>query len=234
MAESSVYTSGSVMDGAAALMNDRAKTKYSYTVQLPYLTIALQELQEFFQQNEIPVTDDVEAEITIPANTTEIIFNAVGPAPSLPDDLVEPGMLWERQADVNPWVPMTRWETLPYYNEGIEIQNFIGYVWESQKIKLLACNQINQIKIQYQKQLFDVITDETDEINVINAKSFLEYRTASLLAQYVEEDPGRAQSLDANAGLSLDRVISVGTKSRQAIMIRRRPFRSGYNQWYNS
>jgi hypothetical protein len=44
----------------------------------------------------------------------------------------------------------------------------------------------------------------------------------------VEENKQRADDLDAQAGVFLDEVIGIGTKSNQARNTRRRPFRRGY------
>jgi hypothetical protein len=46
-----------VMDSAAALLNDQAKQQYTYLVQIPYLNMALSELKEYFELNNVPVTD---------------------------------------------------------------------------------------------------------------------------------------------------------------------------------
>lgn len=74
---------GTVMDKAASLMNDSARTVYTYAAQVPYLNIALQELQEEFELNGISVTENVSAVINMPAGSTTIVFNGLG-VPTLP------------------------------------------------------------------------------------------------------------------------------------------------------
>lgn len=213
------------MDASAALLNDVAKSTYTYAVQIPFLNISLRELQELYEQNQIPATDVLSAILTVPSGTSEISFTS---SPALPSNLIEPQLLWEAPTGTTPFTPMTRINWIPQTQIGVEISQFVVYVWGDQKIKLLPANADIDIKIQYTKNLFSTITADTDQIGVINAMSFLQFRTAALVAEHIEENKARADDLNANASLSLDRAIGIGTKGRQAIQIRRRPFRAGY------
>lgn len=224
---------GTVMDAAASLMNDTAKTKYTYTVQVPYLNMALQELQEVFELNEVPVTQETSVVLPIDAGVTEIEFEPAIPVVGttyLPDDLIEPAILWERTRDIDPYVIMSRIDNLPLSLEGVEINQFIWWVWETQKIKLLASNADNDIKMNYTRDLFAPAEDEDSVINVINAATFLEYRTAGLLAEFIDQNLTRAGGLNGFASAGIDRATGITTKGRQAIMTRRRPFRRGYKR----
>lgn len=222
-------TAGTVMDKAASLLNDTVMSVYTYTAQLPYLNIALQELQEHFELNDIPMTEDVSAVIQMDAGDTEIVYNGVG-VPSLPDDFVEPNQLWERPRGIDPWTPMTRRDYLPHDLEGVQTNQFIYYVWQGQKIKVLAANQDNDIKIDYIRQLFTEVTGSGSLINVVNAATFLEYRTAALCAEFIERNKTSSDALNTYAVLALDRATGVGVRSKQAIVTRRRPFRAGYKR----
>ena len=218
------------MNQSAALMNDAAKSVYSFTIQIPYLNMALQELQEIFELNNVPVTDTVTSSpISVPAGDTRLAF-APAATPNLPADLIEPKVVWERQTGIDPYVPMNRVDFLPRNMEGVEITQLVNYTWQSQEIRFLASNQINQIKIDYIRNLFSAFTASTDEVSIVNTQSFLEYRTAGLLAQFCGENPTRAQSLNQDAVLALDRSVGIGTKGRQVINIRHRPFRSSYKR----
>jgi len=223
-------TSGQVMDAAAAAMNDSNRETYTYTIQVPYLNMALRELQEEFELNNIPVTDESSAVINIPAGQSVIQFPTAPPIPKLPSDLIEPKLLWERSEGIDPYIPMTRVDTLNLSLAGTQISQFGNYVWEGQKIKFLPANQDNDIKLTYIRQIFTVVTDGLAELNIINGLSFLAYRTASLMAELIEENEMRADKLNGFAGMGLDRVLGVGTKGRQRINTRRRPFRQGYKQ----
>lgn len=224
------------MDISASLMNDSAKQTYTYAAQAPYLRIALQELRELFELNNIPVTQQVTSPIiTLNAGVTTIVFGAAGTpaAPKLPDDLVEPAQLWERAFGIDPYVPMTKRDYLPHQLEGVQSNQFIYYVWQGQSIQVLPSVQKNDIKMDYIRQLFPdagATVDQGTTINVINAQTFLEYRTASLLAEFIERNITSAQALGAYAVLALDRATGIGVKGKQNIFTRRRPFRSGYKR----
>ena len=233
MANTTSLVASTVMDTAASLQNDSNKTRYGYSVQYPYLNLALQELQEQYELNNVPVTDDVSVEVNIPAGTTEITFAPTPPivdTPYLPDDLIEPKLLWQREYNVNSWLPMSRVDFLPYELEGVEIPQFYNYTWSSNKISFLPANQLNQIKMNYIRNLFTRITDPDDNIAVINAATFLEFRTGALLAKYIGEDEPRANELNGSAALAMDRALGIASKGRQRITIRRRPFRAAYKR----
>lgn len=223
------------MDISASLLNDTAKSVYTYAAQSPYLRISLQELREYFELNNIAVTQEVSAVITLNSGVTTIEYNAAGTPtnPKLPDDMVEPAQLWERAQNIDPYIPMTKRDYLPHYLEGIQTNQFIYYVWENQMIKVLPANQINDIKIDYIRQMFPdagATIDENTQINVINCQTFLEYRTASLCAEFIERNKTSADSLGAYAVLALDRATGIGVKGKQNIFTRRRPFRAGYKK----
>lgn len=222
-------TAGDVVDKSAALLNDASKSIYTFTAQLPYLNLALQELQEEYELNEVPVTDTVSAVIQIDAGVDHIGFN--NPAgPELPADLIEPQVLWERNRDINPFVPMTKVDVLPRWMEGTEINQFIFYVWQTNQIKLLPSNQDNDIKMDYIRNLFVDVLQEDDLIRVINAASFLEYKTAGLCAEFIAENKTRANDLYGMAAMALNRATGISAKGRQSITTRRRPFRSSYKR----
>jgi hypothetical protein len=218
---------GTVMDTSASLMNDTARTVYTYAAQLPYINLALRELQEYFELHSIPVTEQTSTVIQVDAGMTEIVYNGVG-VPSLPDDMVEPQQLWERPRNSNPFVPMTKVDYLPHNLDGQEISSFIVFVWESQRIKLLPSNADNDIKIDYIRELFIPVVNEGSQINVTNAQTFLAYRTAALCAEFIERNITSANGLNNYALIALERATGITVKGKQSIMTRRRPFRSAY------
>lgn len=223
---------GDVMDGAASLMNDTAKTTYTYAAQLPYLKIALQELREYYQLHNLPVVEEVSAVIQINSPVAVIPYNGLGTPtnPSLPSDMVEPLQLWERTRGIDPWIPMTKRDFLPHELEGVQTSQFVFYSWQKNEIRVLPSNQNNDIKIDYQRQLFMAIVNESSQINVVNAVTFLEYRTAALCAEFIERNKPSADGLNAYAALAMDRATGISVKGTQNIMTRRRPFRAGYKR----
>lgn len=219
---------GTVMNLAASLLNDTARTVYTYVAQLPYLTMAMQELEEFYELHSISVTQVTSAEINIPQGQDQIVFNGLVPVPSLPDDFIEAKQLWEREEGINPWIPMTHRDFLPHNMNGVETNQFIYWTYNSQKIQLLPANQDNDIKMDYVRNLFLAPTSETSPINVVNAQTFLQYRTASLCAEFIERNITSANALNQYAILALDRATGIAIKGKQNIATKRRPFRAGY------
>lgn len=215
---------GQVMDAAAALLNDQAKQINTYVVQIPYLNLALQELQEFFELNNIPVTDHYSAIMVVPAGVTSIGFALTGL--SLPHDLIEPSKLWE--STTNSYSPISRVDYLPKYETAVN--GIGGYVWQGQEIRFLASNSITNIKMDYIRNLFSRVINDESIINIINAETFLAYRTASLCAEFIGENKTRADELNGFASLAIDRTIGIGTKGRQIMVTRRQPFRSNYKR----
>jgi len=228
-------TAAQVMDKAASLMNDTAKTQYTYVAQLPYLNMAFDELQESFELNNIPVTNQTTPiVILVPIGTI-----AIGPvdgvgmtvAPNYPIDLVEIQGLYERLAGSNePFVPMAQREFLPHAIDNIPTEALQYWIFQDQQIKLIGALTPREVKIDYIKAIFQDDLISCSIIGVINARSFLYYRTAALCAQFIGENENRASDLNSFAELALDRVTGIGVKGKQSIVTRRRPFMSSYKR----
>ena len=230
-----ILLASEVMDLAAAAMNDVDKTNYTYEVQIPYLKMALQELQEIYELNNLQTVQNSSAAIDIPATTdpdvsvVTVKFNQIN-APKLPDNLIEPSRLWERNLDTNPWVPMVRKEYIPAELEGIFTNQFIYWIWQSNELKFLASNQDNQIRIDGIFSLFPKYVTQNTIIPVINGLNFLQFRVAGLMSELIENNQVRASTNNSNASLSLDRITGITIKSKQNIVARRRPFRQSYKR----
>lgn len=222
---------GTIFDAVAALMNNTSKSVYSNTVQLPYLNIAVQDLQLEFEQAEVPVTDNVTSTpIDVPAGNTEVGFTGLT-GQVLPSDLIDLSNVWQRLSNTPPWYLMNRVIQLDY---ALEDDNnttiWTDYVWETQKIKFLASNQDNQLKIQYIRNLFSPMVDANSQIPIINAQQYLTFHTAALCAYFIGEDVPRSEKLDGLAYDSMEKNLGIDSKSRQNIMVRRKPFRQSYKR----
>jgi hypothetical protein len=82
------------------------------------------------------------------------------------------------------------------------------------------------VKFNY---IVDTIPDITagtlgTNIPIINSESFLQYRTAGLVAEFIGENVERAADLNSMAQLALDRFLGINVKGRQAVFTRKRPF----------
>lgn len=223
-------TTKKVMNRVASLMNDTARTIYTYTAQLPYLNMAADELEESFEMNNVPITNETTSPIiNINVGTTVINpINNVTP-PFYPSDLIEIQQLWERlKGSSDPFIPMTRKDFLPHTLDNLPIDSLIFWIWQDQKIKFIGALTDREIRIDYIKALIPIELTADSTIGIINARSFLYYKTASLCAQFIGENPTRAQELNVLAVMALDRTLGISTKGRQAITTRRRPFMAAY------
>ncbi len=220
------YTAQEVMTTSAALLNDSAQSIFTNAVQLPYLKLAYREMRELMELGNVPKTNRV-ATLSAIAASSSITQISYVTTPALPSDLVDIRGLWERQTDTNPWTQMSRREFLPYVLDDQPTTSFMYFAWLDNEIWLPPSSSINDLKIDYIAQLTEIV-DENSTIDVINGRSFLEYRTAALCAQFISEDKPRADDLNEDAGDSINRLEVIESKAKQAIFTRRRPFRQGY------
>lgn len=222
------------MDSAASLMNDTAKTVYTYAAQMPYLNMALRELQEHFQLNNVPVTNQTSAPIIVPIGTTAITpFDEEGAAGTLnyPQDLIEIQGIYERlSGTTNPFIPLVKREFLPHVLDNLPTDALQYWAWENQTIKFIGALTIRDVKLDYIKTLFPRIANQAAVIGVINAESFLFYRTAALCTRFIGENPDRSGELNEFAVFALDRATGIETKARQNITTRRKPFMAAYKR----
>lgn len=229
---STSLTAANVMDKSASLMNDTAKTVYTYTAQLPYLNMALNELEEHFQIANMPVTNAESVPIVVPVGTTEITAfdgTGAGPVPNYPQDLVEIEGLSERlSGTTDAFIPLVKRNFLPHSE--VQTESLLFWSWEGQKIKFIGATTEREVKLNYIRTLFPEVTDPATVLGVMNARSFLHYRTAALCTQFIGENASRAEELNNLAVLAIDRVTGIGVKSRQIIATRRRPFMAAYKR----
>jgi len=215
-------------------MNDQADAVYHDEIILPYFNMALQELQEIFELNNIPVTNVTSAIINVPTGIDTIGFPPDTPLPDtpyLPSDLIEIQELWESQEGLNIWTPMRRLDFLPHDAEiAAPISNFLIWAWMEQEIRVIAANQDNDLKLDYIKSIFTPITELTldDDLAVLNIDSYIQYKTGALCSMYIGENSERAVVLNEQAEVALTRTIGISNKGEQAIFTRRLPFRMGY------
>ena len=218
----SPVTSGSIMDRAASLLNDTAKSIFTYTVQLPYINAAQDELQETLEENNVPITNEKSSIIVVTTAMTDI-GGATGPA--LPTDLIEVQGAYERlSGSTEDFQIMARCDFLPPFT--VLTESLIYWTWQQQIMYFLGATTNRDVRLDYIAAVMPVLTSTTgtDNIALFNAKSFLAYRTAALCAEFIGENNSRAQELNTYAQMALDRFLAINTKGRQATPVRRRPF----------
>jgi hypothetical protein len=198
--------------------------------------MSLDELQEIFEQNNIPSTNEVSAVLTIPASAlpgvTTISFSTV---PALPSNLIDIQQVWERLTNTDPFFPMTRVDFLPHYLEGILVSQLQYWAWINQTIQVPNSEQSNDIKLDYIKSIFatPILINQINTnlgTQYKNVKMYLGYKTAALCSMYIGENETRASTLNNQAEEALSRSLGISIKGQQSINTRRRPFRASYKR----
>lgn len=223
-------TPSSIITAVAALMNDSAQQYYTNTAVLPYFNLSLDELQELFELNSLPITNETTSlPITVPAGITSIGYNSTPPTPT---DLIEIQQLWESPTGLNQWSPMTKKDFLPHNLENNTLVSYFG-IWALLQgyITVIEANVDIDIKLDYTASMFAtpiLIGSISVNLPFINVKTYLEYKTAALCAMFIGENESRAMALDSLAGQALSRALGIPIKGMQAITTRRLPFRYAY------
>lgn len=216
------------MDRSAALMNDPAKTDYTYINQLPYLNMAIDELVESLEESNSSPTNQTSPIIVVPVGSNKITPVENVTPPHYPIDLVEVQGVTERlSGSSDSFLTLGRRDFVQVYPAN---NSLLYWCWEDQQIKFNpnGALTIRDVQILYVRQAIVSATNETTIIGTINARSYLGYKTAALCARFIGENPTRADELDKHATNALERLDSVNNKGRQATSTRHRPFRAGF------
>jgi hypothetical protein len=216
------------MDRSAALLNDPAKTDFTYIAQLPYLNMAIDELVESLEESNSSPTNQTSSILTIPIGLTEVTSVDSGSGVHYPMDLVEIQEVGERTTgSSNVFTMLERREFLSAYPAS---QSLLFWVWEDQKIKFNpgGATTSREIQLKYVRQAILQAANELSVIGTINARSYLSYKTAALCSFFIGENETRAGALEDQAVKALERVTGISNKGKQQIMTRHRPFRASY------
>lgn len=228
-----------IISAVSVLMNDYSQSQYNNITVLPFLNMALDELQETFELNSIPVTNEQSAIITIPSITNptpaqyvvQIGYNTI---PALPQDLIEIQELWESPTGINEWTHVDKREFIPnYLLDGTQSSQFLIWSWLHGAINVIGANQSNDLKMDYTANMFQtpiLLANVNNSLSFINVGTYLQYKSGALCAMFVAENPERAQALDSLAGTALSRALGIPIKGMQSVTTRRRPFRASYKR----
>lgn len=214
-----------VMDKVASVcLNDSSKSVYTYDKQLPLLQVAYSELGKFYRQNNLAMTNELSTIVEI---TTSMRDWGGTTGPALPTDLISIQKIGERDfGSTEDFIEMKRCEFLPMTQ--ILTNQLIFWAWQGQVVKFLGANTNRDVQMQYIGDSFSAITSAGSTINVKDCDNFLMFRTAGLCARFIGENPTRADALDVDATVALDQLLNMGTKERQVMPVRRRPFMANY------
>lgn len=216
-------TAGSIMDRSASLLNDTAKTLYTYVAQVPYLSIALDELKEELEDNNVPVVNKTSGTLVV---TTDMIDIGGSSGPALPADFIDLISVYERTSGTTEnFQEMTKVSFLPKFNTLTASLRY--YSWQGNVIRFLGANSNRDVMLEYMADVIGTIVDDTSTISMNRAKSTLIFRTAALCAEFIGENTTRADKLNGYAQMALDRLLNRETKGKQSIVTRRKPFMFG-------
>jgi hypothetical protein len=207
-----------VMDSAAALLNDYGKEIYTYTVQLPYVKIALKDLVSDMELNESQFVEEI-AYIVIPAGNKSLGNQTI---PAYPLDFRFPLDLAERAAGSSERfqdMHETEWEV-----DIIPSTYLIYWSYREGEVKFPGATRDIEIELRYTKDP-PAIQSENSVIVYGGADSLLHYKLAALLSRYVGSNETRANSLNAFYLDYLRKFLAVGVKQRHAFPISRPGFR---------
>lgn len=223
-------TAGEVMDRSAALMNDPAKTDYTYIAQLVYLNMAIDELVEGLEESNVSPTNQTSATIVVQKGINRItpIEDVTVGIPHYPFDLIEVQEVQERLNGTNDsFVGLGKKEFLSVYPSS---NSLMYWIWEDQQIKFNPNGALTprDVQLRYVRQAIQQASSETSIIGTINARSYLSYKTAAFCAMFIGENSSRAEVLESQATKAMERLTGISNKGRQQIMTRHRPFRASY------
>jgi hypothetical protein len=206
-----------IMDRAASLLNDSAKSIFTYAIQMPLLNAAIDELQEAMQLNSVAAVNLVSSVIHITSGVIQIA------PPELPPDLITPQGLLEREFGAcTPFMTMTKQEFF-VYDQGQ--QNSLNvWSWQGQVINLIGANTDREVIINYVGAILPKVVASTDTLKLFNCESFLAYRTAALCANFIGENKARADELDQFAALAIERFLKINSKGNTQIIMPRKPY----------
>lgn len=213
------YTAGDVMNSAASLLNDTGKALYSYAVQIPYLKMAQQEIEQELLLNEVPLSLISEAIIDVAAGAVSL---------ALPTSFFLPINLQER-ADgstlVTDFADMD--EVVNVYDLGLAASSSLTY-WDYRHncINFIGATGNREVRLYYWRLMASIVDEGSNE-PIIGANNFLSFRTAALISQYIIKDDGRAAALNLDAIMAKDRLMTILVKNNQGGRVRRLPFRVG-------
>jgi len=226
-------TAAEIMDRVAQLLNDPAKTDYTYVVQMPYLNMAIDELIESSENYNNSIHNITSAPITIPVGK-----NAIFPTPpdliippgyiAYPNNLVDIQEVLERNPGGNDtFIALPKKEFIQAYPQTGSLSY---WAWEHQVIKFnpIGANTPKEVILRYITHSTTLVIDPTTVIPIINCRSYLSFKTAALCAMFIGENQTRAQVLEAQADEAMERITNMSNRGRQQIMTRHRPFRAGW------
>jgi hypothetical protein len=203
-----------IMDGAAIILNDSAKSLYSYATQLPYLKKANQELEQELIIIGAPVQRTKSATISVLANAKTL---------TLPSDFLIPLTLKERNSgSSDPWTDMVEKAFLP----DNAIPDNLLRVWQfaNNNINFVGSIINRDVLLNYDRMLA-VINSQNSAEDFYLSSVYLSARTAELCARYIGMNKTMADQIrDDDVAAARDNLMRVFVLQSQGTSTRRPKF----------
>ena len=224
------YSAASVMDLSAALLNNVSKSVFSYTVLLPYLKLAHDDLESKLIDNGVTTNNVVDKTIT---HIAQIIPSPEPRIVALPANFFLPIRLEERlltSTNDDDYTDMTEVDRIDPLGTASVRPELNIWTFAEGNIKVPPCNTNRNIRLTYKKKFAPITSDGSNE-EVDKSRNFIAFRTAAIAAEFKGRNKVLADSLNLQAADSLDTLISIYTKANQANRVRRKRFSMFNNPW---
>lgn len=206
-----------VMMAARTHLNDDQAINWPDPNLRPKFQEAFRDLQLELELNGIQVVNEVSADITIAAGTTDM-STVVG----YPTDMISPTWMKEKQVGETDafLISMTPVDFIPNVDQDITLN---WWCWRENKIFLLGALVDVVVQLRYRRRL-TLPELNSDDIGVILGESYLSYRTAALACNAAKDIRGQ-QYNDSRAEVNLAKLIQYYTTyEKQILPAKRQPY----------
>lgn len=208
-------TGTDVADEARAVhLNDSAAVLYSNTTLFPIIKKCYVDAQRRCTREGMPVTSEVSSPaILVPANQDFI---------TLPADLLVP--IWIGRRPQGSTGNYTGMEEKIWEPEDQPQSILTKWVWRDESVFVLKATSNEEVKIRYKRTL-PVLAAIGSTLLISDIQTYLAARVAATAAANIGENLEKAAVIATHAEDIWDDFLSIHTKQRQNVPVRRRPFR---------
>jgi hypothetical protein len=217
-----------ISSGRSDIVGTGTGAVFTDFVLLPYINSSYRTLQRALAMAGSPLfrTDDILLVVTaVPSAdaSVQVVINDATPAPNqLPQDLLEPMKLWERQNLTNDvfveMINLTYQGGLPSRQQDSRL---VEWEWRSDGIYFVGALVDTQIRIRYRKALPDLV-DGNSTILIRNSQEAMAFYAASQAG--ASRGSPVAQTWETMAEDAKDKLVAAAVRQQQFSPRRRRPY----------
>jgi hypothetical protein len=213
------FLASACMLRAAGLLNDQSQTTYTNVNLLPYIQMAMLRLESEFHLNDLPVTSEETAALTIAigANLT------AASTPAIPTDLIHPYDMWEKPtgSTVDNYVIMEQVRELPNRLPDTTLNE---WQWRDGEIYFVGATVAVDVKLTYEKKLYTTTFAANQSITQDDFELYLAAQTAAFAALILGGNSELSQANQMMADNQLKNIIANRVKEGQNLPVRRRAY----------